>query len=170
MNGMWRYFFSCFAVLVFVSASAQKAKYEGDIIFKLSQYITWPESSNNYKFVIGVVGNTLDYRCFQQLAIRKNRINSHPIEVRYYECTDTIDECQLLYISQECKIEIEKIVKKTKNEPILIVSDKAGYGKLGSTINFVDCEGKLKFELNKKQVDRRGLQVSDKLKKLAIII
>ena len=170
MNGMRRYFLLCFVVFIYVSATAQKAKYQGDIVIKLSKYITWPESIEDYKFVIGVVGSVDDYKCFQQLAFSNGGLNNRLIEVRYYECTDTIDECQLLYVSQECKIEIEKIVKKTKNDPILIVSDKAGYGKQGSIINFVDSEGKLKFELNQKQANKRGLQVSDKLKNLAIII
>ena len=167
---MRRYFLICFITFLSFFASAQKAKYQGDIIFKLSQYITWPESGNTYKFVIGVVGSISDYQSFQQLAIRECGLNNFPIEVRYYECTDTIDECQLLYISENCKIEIEQIVKKTRNEPILIVSDKAGYGELGSIINFVDYKGKIKFELNQKQANKRGLRVSEKLKNLAIII
>ena len=65
---------------------------------------------------------------------------------------------------------MERIVKKTKNDPILIVSGKEGYGELGAVINCVDNNGKLKFELNQNQAHKRGLQVSDKLIDLAIVI
>ena len=53
---------------------------------------------------------------------------------------------------------------------MLIVSGKKGYGKSGSVINFVEMEGKLKFELNQSQATKRGLQVSEKLVNLAILI
>ena len=62
------------------------------------------------------------------------------------------------------------ILDQTKDLPTLIISDQEGFGQMGSVINFVDKNGKLKFELNQDQVDRRGLQVSDKLKNIAIII
>ncbi len=171
MVGLRRiYFFSALLLFFGLSSFAQKAKYQGDIIFRLSQYITWPEKTDDYKFVIGVVGSASDFESFQKLAIDKHELKDNPIEVRYFDCADAIDECHLLYISEECEIEIEKIVKKTKSEPILIVSDQQGYGALGSIINFIESEGKLKIELNEAQALKRGLQVSDQLKNLAVII
>ncbi|MCK5705343.1 MAG: YfiR family protein [Cyclobacteriaceae bacterium] len=153
-----------------LSIVAQKAKYQCDIIFKLSQYVTWPENYEDYKFVIGVVGSVKDFESFQELALKKGRSQNYPIEVRYFDCLEAIDECHLLYVSEEFKIQIEKIVKRTKKEPVLIVSAKNGYGASGSIINFVESDGKLKIEFNKAQAERRGLQVSDKLKNIAIVI
>lgn len=171
MLGMRRIcFLIAFLFLANLSSFAQNAKYQSDIIYRLSQYVTWPESGDSYKFVIGVVGTKGDYESFQKMAIDKGDFLSYPIEVRYYECTDAIDDCHLLYVSTECEIKIQQIVKKTKNDPILIVSGRAGYGKMGAVINFVDTEGKLKFELNQNQADKRKLQVSEKLRDLAIVI
>ena len=170
MKGKRRYFFIGLAILLSISTFAQKAKYQSNIIFRLSQYVTWPEKNQEHKFIIGVVGNTTDFKSFQQLAISKVRFHNNPIEVRYLECTDTIEECHLLYVSEECKIEMTEIVRKTENEPILIVSGHTGYGKMGSIINFIDCDGKLKFEFNQDQAAKRGLDVSAKLKNLAIVI
>ncbi|MCK5467677.1 MAG: YfiR family protein [Cyclobacteriaceae bacterium] len=164
------YLLIAFFLFFDLSSFAQKAKYQSDIIFRLSRYVTWPEKNEGSKFVIGVVGSVKDFETFQKLAMEKRRSNSNPIEVRYFELTDSIDECHLLYVSEECKIQIEKIIEKTKKEPILIVSGEKGYGKSGSVINFVEIEGKLKFELNQDQANKRGLQVSDKLKMLAILI
>lgn len=171
MKGMRRDYF-LFVVLFLLANStfAQNAKYQSDIIFRLSQYVIWPENNIEYKFVIGVVGSTNDFQSFQKLALEKKGFHNNPIEVRYYECTDAISDCHLLYISEECKIDMEQIVKKTKKDPILIVSGKEGYGKLGAVINFVESDGKLKFELNQNQAHERGLEVSDKLKDIAIII
>ena len=151
-------------------ALAQKAKYHGEIVYRFSKHIDWSNFNADYKFVIGVVGNGRDFQHFLQLAAQRNQIKDAPVEVRFYACTDKIDECDLIYISEDCKIEIDKIVKKTRNEPILIVSGKDGYGQSGAVINFVEQEGKIKFELNQDQAEQRGLKVSDELKKIAVLI
>ena len=171
MMGLKRsYILFVFFLLVGLSTFAQKAKYQCDIIYKLSQYVTWPEKHEDYKFVIGVVGSVKDFESFQKLALKKGKVHNYPIEVRYFDCLEAIDECDLLYVSEEFKIRIKKIVKWTKNERVLIVSGKNSYGASGSVINFVEVDGKLKFELNKGQAEKRGLQVSDKLKNIAIVI
>ncbi len=163
----------CFLTLVVFlghMSIAQNAKYHSEIVFRLAKHIEWPEKSSDYKFIIGIVGNSQDYYEFQSAVLEYNRMTNRPVEVRYFNCTDDINSCDLIYISRDCSIDINKIIKKTKNEPIVIISGKEGYGKAGSLINFVDYKGKLKFELNQKQAERRGFVVSDDLKKLAILI
>ena len=103
-------------------ALAQKAKYHGNIIYRFAEHINWSNHNSDYKFVIGVVGNDKDFQYFLRLVSQRNQLKESPVEVRYYACTDKIDECDLIYISEDCEIEIAKIVKKTRNEPILIVS------------------------------------------------
>lgn len=168
---MRRLFFLLIGILISSQVTfAQKAKYHGDIIYRLSKHISWSEYSKGYKFILGVVGNSHDYQYFQSFASSKSTINDHLVEVRYYACTDNIDECDLIYLSEDCSIDIDQVIKKTSNEPILIVTGKDGYGKSGSIINFVDVDGKLRFELNQGEARQRGLKVSDELKRLAILI
>ena len=52
-------------LIVTISTFAQKARYQSEIIFRLSQHVTWPENDDNYKFVIGVVGSKSDFESFQ---------------------------------------------------------------------------------------------------------
>ncbi|MCK5103383.1 MAG: YfiR family protein, partial [Cyclobacteriaceae bacterium] len=114
MKGLRRlYLLIAFFLFFDLSSFAQKAKYQSDIIFRLSQYVTWPEKNEGYKFVIGVVGSIKDFESFQKLALKKRGFNSNPIEVKYFECTDSIDACHLLYVSEGCdKTQIEKIIEK----------------------------------------------------------
>ncbi len=151
-------------------ANAQNAKYFGEIINKVTQHITWPAFNNEFKFVVGVVGNKEDFRYFQLHAIEKGLAMHSTVEVRYFQCEDDLETCDFIYISDDSQIEMEKIVEKTSDKAILIVSGRKGYGDLGSVINFVDSEGKLHIEINLQQADRRALSVSNELKKLAIPI
>ena len=157
-------------LIVSMNTKAQKARYQGEIIYRLSKYISWPKNNKDYKFVIGVIGNREDFTSFQQLALEKGGFQDVPVEVRYFECTDTIDECQLIYVSEQCDISIERIIKKTKHDPILIVSGKKGYGQEGAVINFVDVNGKLNLEYNEQEATKRGLLVSEKIKSIVKVI
>lgn len=142
MNGLRKLFLLVALFFLFdLSSFAQKAKYHSDIIIRLSQYVTWPENDEGYKFVIGVVGSLKDFESFQKIAFEKRGFHNYPIEVRYFEGANAIDDCHLLYVSEECRIQIQKIIKRKKNKPMLIVSGKKGYGKSGSVINFVEMEG-----------------------------
>ncbi len=168
---MRRYYFLVGLVLFFAQASqAQKAKYHSDLVSRLTSHITWAKFNQPYKFVIGVMGNKEDFRFFRENANIHERFGQQTVEVRYYECADKIEECDLLYISQDCRIGLDKIVKKTRKEPILIVSGREGDGSLGAVINFIDKQGKIKFEFNESQATQRGFVVSDALKDIAIII
>jgi hypothetical protein len=75
-----------------------------------------------------------------------------------------------VYVSEECTLDLEQILKATRNEPILIVTGKEGYGQLGSVINFVESDGKVLIELNEKQASKRGLEMSATLKEIAVVI
>ncbi len=164
------YFLLVLILITIQITNAQKAKYNGEIVYRLSQQVTWPKNEIGYKFIIGVVGNTSDYRSFQKIAVEEGEFLGIPIEVRYFECTEEIEECNLIYISEECNIGIKKIIRKTKDSSSLIVSGKEGYGKAGSIINFLDTEGKIKFELNQEKASKRGLQFSEQLRAISIVI
>lgn len=164
------YFFIAIFILFSQISNAQKAKYQSDLVFRLASHITWAGYNQPYKFVVGVVGNSEDFRFFQANAINQAYFVNQPVEIRYFECTDKLDECDLIYISQDCRLGVDNIVKKTRKKPILIISGNDGYGMAGAIINFIDKQGKVKFELNESQAAQRGLMVSEELKALAKLI
>lgn len=163
------FFFMVF--LFFGSFSfGQKARYHSQILFRLLNHVDWTTSHTDYKFIIGVVGSQLDYQYFQGV-VPNYEINNRLVEVRYFNCTDNIDECDLIYLSETCNIEIGKVIEKTKNSPILVVSSRNGYGHCGSVINFVETtDGRIQIELNQQQARQRGLVFSTQLKEMAILI
>jgi len=83
---------------------------------------------------------------------------------------DHLEECQLLYISEKCKVSLEEIIKKTKKHPILIISGKEQLINSGLLLCFVEIEGRLKLKFNKIEAKKRGLYISDQLADHAILI
>ncbi len=125
---------------------------------------------SEYKFVIGVIGSENDFNALQQLAAEKKSIQNYPIEVRFFNCTDKITECNVVYVSEECLLGIDKILKETKTAPVLVITSQPGYAVLGSIINFVESEGKVFIELNEKKALKCGLEVSAALREIAVVI
>jgi hypothetical protein len=168
---MRRAVFFFMAFLFFGSFSfGQKARYHSQVLFRMLNHVDWPDYRADYKFIVGVVGNQGDYQYFQGV-VPDYRLDDRVIEVRYFNCTDRIDECDLVYLSESCDIDINKVIEKTKNCPIMVVSSGKGYGQSGSVVNFVEtADGKIHIELNEQQARERGLLFSAQLKMMLILI
>ena len=159
-------------VLVFFNTSiAQKDKYQSLFIYNFTKYIKWPDSYNSGKFVIGVIGNSEVVESIESMAASKKKTgNGAIIEVKKYASVDEIDNCNILFVSQNVIDDFEQIVNHTGTKPILIITDTPGMATQGSIINFVELSGKIKFELNKSKAASRGLLIASSLTSLAILI
>jgi hypothetical protein len=150
-------------------AWSQKEKFQSIFIYNFSKYVKWPDGTASGKFVIGVFGNSSIVKDLKTMAASK-QVNGLPIEVRQFDSTAGIDGCNIIYVPSSESGKISEIVSSTQNQPVLIVTDKPGLAGKGAAINFVDDEGKIKFELNQQNAESRGLKISGSLASLAIIV
>ena len=92
------------------------------------------------------------------------------IEVKKYGSIDQIDDCNILFVSENVIESLQGIEESTADKPILIITDTPGMATQGAVINFVENNGKIKFELNQAKAESRNLIVSGSLTSLAILI
>jgi hypothetical protein len=156
-------------VMSFQSAWAQKEKFHSIFIYNFSKYVKWPDGQSSGKFVIGVFGSSSIKKDLEAMASTK-KVNGITIEVKQFDSTAGIDECNILYVSSSESDRMTEIIQATNSKPVLLVTDKPGLAKKGAAINFVEQEGKVKFELNQQNAESRGLKVSGSLSSLAIIV
>ncbi len=156
-------------IVSFQPAWAQKEKYHSIFIYNFSKYVKWPEAGISGKFVIGVLGTSTIQKDLKILAATK-KINGKSIEIKQFSSAAEISDCHILYVSATESELLDQVLSKTSNKPILIVTDSPGLARKGAAINFVEVEGKIKFELNKKNAEEKGLKVAGTLASLAIIV
>lgn len=120
-------------------------------------------------FKIGVLGETSIMPELQQMA-RTKRAGSQPIKIVQYFVPSEIDSCHILYLGDKDSPMFADALLKIKNSNTLLVTERKGLAKKGAAISFVVIENKQKFELNKKNLEKSGLQVNSALLSLAIII
>ena len=130
--------------------------------------IQWPESSNK-SFVIGVLGYPPLVTELSQV-FTSTKLNNKKIEIQEYHSADEIGECQMLFIPAFKTRSFENVLAKVNSKPTLIVTNKADMAKKGAGINFVFVEGKLKYEINCKTIEKRGMKVPASIKGLGILI
>ena len=65
---------------------------------------------------------------------------------------------------------LKVVASKFKGKGTLVITEKAGLAKTGSSINFIIADNKQKFEYSKKNAEKSGLKTSEELKSLAIAV
>ena len=156
-------------IVSFQSARAQKQKYHSMFIYNFTRYVKWPDAQSSGTFVIGVLGNSAIQKELETMATTK-RVNGMSIEVKNFSTIEEIHNCHILYVSTSETDKMEQVVSSTQNQSILIVTDNPGMAEKGASINFVEVDGKIKFELNQQNIQTRGLKVASSLTSLAILV
>jgi hypothetical protein len=150
---------------------AQKEKYESLFIYNFTKYIKWPDDYNPDKFVIGVIGESDIVGALETMAnYKKTSGTGLPLEVVKYGSVQDIGTCNMLFVCDDSIGYLAEIVNKTSASPVLIITDTQGMASKGAVINFVEQDGKIKFELNESVAAGRNLKVSGSLTSLAILI
>lgn len=153
----------------FQTSFAQKEKFHSVFIYNFSKYVKWPESKNSEKFVIGMLGKSPIEEELEVMSKTK-KVNGTPIEIKQFNSVDEISDCHILYISASASNSLGKVISQIENKPVLIVTDNPGSAYKGATINFINQNGKIRFELNQQNAESKGLKVAGSLANLAILV
>lgn len=146
------------------------AKVKAVFLYNFTKYIEWPKTYKEGNFVVGILSN---YNTFfnelNKMSVTKN-VGNQKIEIRNINTFDAIGKCHILYVTADKAGEISEITKRLKGKSTLIITEKPGLAKMGAGINFIVKDNKQRFELNKANIERYNLKVSQNLMTLAIVV
>ncbi len=148
---------------------AQKAKYQSIFIYNFTKYVKWPDESHS-TFVIGVLGNSEVFASLLEMSEKKKDASGGQIKVVKFNSLAEVRDCHILFIPERESSKLAEINAKTSGMNLLVITEKSGLAEKGAVINFIEEEGKLKFELNQAQAESRGLKVSGSLISLAKLV
>jgi hypothetical protein len=148
---------------------AKEYNLKAAFIYNFTKYIEWKEATDQNEFIIGVIGSSPISDPLAEI-VKSETVDNKKITIKRFTRPADISFCHILFISQNSSIPLDDILAKTTGKGILIISEQDGYAELGTAINFVIVNRKLKFEANVKAINAAGLTASSQLLKLAIII
>ncbi len=133
-------------------------------IYNIPNYIFWPNSIKADKFLIGIIGDSKLNAALGAYMYGKN-IHKLPAIVEPY--TPAIGKFyHMVFIAESKQKEFTKIKKELKDQPVLLIVENRQLEKAGAHISVYEEGGKIKFSVNKKQIEKAGLNVSESLIKL----
>lgn len=152
--------------LIVTNSYAQKAKYHNEILLAMSQHVLWPNEADDENFVIGLLGCDDDWSSLQQLAQKKPSVLGKKLKIMRFNDPSDIQDCQVLYLSENCDVDEQMVLNSLYHKATLIVSAKEQ--SQVAMIHFIEKPDKLFFEINISLAKSHGLQFDEAIRKLAI--
>lgn len=134
-------------------------KAKAKFIYNFTRYVEWPSDANSSDFVIAVYGSSQLVDELKEVTSTKLVEKKH-ITVKKITNLAEIDNSQVLFVSYVKTKELKDVVGRLKNRKILIITEKYGALEEGSTINFIEDNDKLSYEIKPNNAESMGLKLN----------
>jgi hypothetical protein len=138
-------------------------------LYSFTKYIAWPSKKADDKFVIAVYESSPIIEELKNLTLNKT-VNGLPIEIKVINQESELAKCNMLYLPFDKGHQFENFARLSAKNDFLLVTQGKDFAKLGAGINLVMLNGKQKFEVNERLINKAGLKVRSELLPLAIKI
>lgn len=146
------------------TSAEQKACY----VYNLSKLIDWPEVYRSGAFVIGYIGDVSGYNQFSRY-INKKTIGSQRVYTTHVQSVQSLPACHVLFVDNSSPAVVKKVSDQLPNPNTLLISHCNSGLEYGATINLIDQDSVLRFELSEENAKRHQLFIGSTLRGLAII-
>lgn len=160
---------------VFLTAFAQTGEYtiKAVAMEQLSRFIEWPSdvwaNDASEPFVLAVIGENPFGTTLEDI-YSNYKIKNRTVKVIFIKDIEELGSCNILFVSQSEKRNLQEIIDHLKGSSILTIGDTEGYAQSGILANFYIENNKIRFEINETEMKDAGLNVSFLLIKIAKIV
>lgn len=148
------------------SAQSNFYKLHSLFIYNFVKNTQWQNVGN--KFLIGVYGSDNAMKILKgNLAGKK--AGSKDIEIVKVNSPADANNCQVVYAPKSNKTKIINLIESSNSTGKLFVTEDDLTSE-GASISFIIQNSKLKFKINKNNVDSSGLKISGSLLSLGIVV
>src|SRR5277367_544945 len=145
------------------SVEAVKAAY----LYRFAAYVEWPEESVAAgPFVIVVVGNHGIAAELRRL-VPEHQINKRVVQVEEVTTVAQIGNAQILYVGSGNDAFLRALAAGGRHAMLVVSDDERGLD-LGSVLNFVTVDKRVRFEVSLSAAERAHLKISADLLSVAI--
>ena len=168
-------FIHCFGLPHSLAASLDSREYvlKAGYIYNFTKFIKWPEEANheieNGGLNFCLMGEDPFGKILDKIAKKLKKKNRVLVVTPQVSIKD-MRQCHILFVSQSEKSNVNQILLRVREYPVLVIGDTPGFAKQGVSINFFLQKNKIRFEINQEALKRSGLVVSSELLNLAKIV
>ncbi len=143
-------------------------------LYSFTKFIDWPEDKLKNKkkgrFNLCLFGENPFGNILKNLA-KKRKFKGSELIIKENPPSDHLKKCHILFIPRPYGSFLKSLLKIIGKAPVLVVTEETGLADQGAGINFVIKEGKknkIRFQINRKAVERGRLWISSELLKLGL--
>ena len=144
-----------------------------DLMAKICRFTEWPAQSPtrdlNRPFVLGIIGRSPFGDDLDQFYLKQS-IKGKAVQIRYCRTPDDLESCDLLFICASEKDRLGSILGRTRQKPVLTISDTPGFAQAGVMVNFTKEGGRLGLELNAATAKEGGIRFASGLLQFARVV
>ncbi|PPC94079.1 MAG: hypothetical protein CTY33_05755 [Methylotenera sp.] len=134
-------------------------------IFKFGNYIKWPDkafSGPASPIVIGIIGDDLVAEELNKIATRHTAAN-RPVIIKQVNEGNLNEGVHILYIANDVKKYLTDYRNAHPHSPTLYISDTDDGIAMGSTINFVRVNDRLRFDVSLPATEQSNIKLDASL-------
>jgi len=134
-------------------------------IYRFLEYVAWPPQAFRTPDEPLVIGTTHNDGVTAELSriVAERTVHNRKLSVVVVKQVDRDAPVHVLYIPSDDAARLAKAAEVARQRPILIITDVNDGLEKGATINFVQSEGRIKFEVSLEAASRAGLTISSRL-------
>jgi hypothetical protein len=133
------------------------------IVLNVLRYSTWPDhSAANAPVTVGILGKTSFAKALRP-TLEGKAVDSHPI--RLIEIGTPFDPrcCQAIIVALENPADLKQALSAVRGAPILTIGEADRFLDSGGTVNLLEVDGHMSFEVSIEALERSGVAISSKL-------
>ena len=154
------------------AAEPQEYRVKAAFINNFARFVQWPAESladPGDPFTLYILGEDRFGEAFD--SFEGKVIHGRPFAVHRAETWEDIPaDCRILYVGVSDKKEVQRLLEKVGQRPILTISDDPSFTEMGGIIGFVTVESRIRFKINLSPAGEAGLVISSNLIKLALSV
>lgn len=141
--------------------SDKKALY----IYNIPNYVFWPQSIKTDKFLIGIIGDSKLNAALANYMYGKSIHQLPAIVEPYVPAAGKF--YHMVFVAESKQKDFSRIKKELRNQPVLLIVENKYLENEGAHVSIYAEGDKVKFSVNRKHIEKVGLNVSESLIKLS---
>lgn len=171
LHQLWRLLLALLCIPAWIHAetsnpsNAVERQIKAAYLYKFAGFVEWPEGSfvrPDSPVVIGVMGADALAEQLEQ-TVAGHTANGRPLMVRRLHKGEPPGNVHILFLGAMDKASLAEVLNANRNQPLLTVSDSEEAYALGSIINFVVADDRLRFEVSLKPAAAARIRISARM-------
>ena len=175
--GSWQSRLSAALLVLLASGApaqeAAEAEVKAAMVFNIARFTQWPAAAlggPESPFTVCVSGRDDTIAALE--ALEGKSLHARPIRVVPLDRQPGLGDCRVLFVARSESYRLSQLsaLMAATARPVLTIGDVRDFASRGGMVALVRADERIRFEINPREVESKGLSMSSRLLSLAIIV